>query len=77
MIRLNFDTALRYKHIFSLIIILSTLSMKQRSETYNHKHCDDLFVLKFYGPINPMGSCRARSVNLATRLLGRLCPLSG
>ena len=21
-----------------------------------------LFVLKFYGPVNPMGSCRARSV---------------
>ena len=35
-----------------------------------------LFVLRFYGPVNPMGSCRARSVYLATRLLGRLCPLS-
>ena len=21
-----------------------------------------LFVLRFYGPVNPMGSCRARSV---------------
>ena len=31
-----------------------------------------LFVLKFYGPVNPMGSCRARSVYLTTRLLGRL-----
>ena len=29
-----------------------------------------LFVLRFYGPVNPMGSCWAR-------LLGRLCPLSG
>ena len=36
-----------------------------------------LFVLRFYGPVNPMGSCRARSVYLTTRLLGRLCPLSG
>ena len=36
-----------------------------------------LFVLRFYGPVNPMGSCRARSVNLTTRLLGRLSPLSG
>ena len=36
-----------------------------------------LFVLRFYGPVNPMGSCRARSVYLATRLLGRLSPLSG
>ena len=36
----------------------------------------DLFVLRFYSPVNPMGSCRARSVYLATRLLGRLSPLS-
>ena len=38
---------------------------------------NDLFVLRFYGPVNPMGSCRARSVYLTTRLLGRLSPLSG
>ena len=37
-------------------------------------HC--LFVLRFYGPVNPMGSCRARSIYLTTRLLGRLSPLS-
>ena len=36
-----------------------------------------LFVLRFYGPVNQMGSCRARSVYLTTRLLGRLSPLSG
>ena len=36
-----------------------------------------LFVLRFYGPVNPMGSCRARSVYLTTRLLGRLSRLSG
>ena len=35
-----------------------------------------LFVLRFYGPVNPMGSCRARSVYLTTCLLGRLSPLS-
>ena len=35
------------------------------------------FVLRFYGPDHPMGSCRARSVYLTTRLLGRLSPLSG
>ena len=35
-----------------------------------------LFVLRFYSPVNPMGSCRARSVYLTTRLLGRLSPLS-
>ena len=36
-----------------------------------------LFVLSFYGPVNPIGSCRVRSVYLTTRLLGRLSPLSG
>ena len=35
------------------------------------------FVLRFYGPVNPMGSCRAWSVYLTTRLMGRLSPLSG
>ena len=29
-------------------------------------------MLRFYGPVNPMGSCQARSVYLTTRLLGRL-----
>ena len=37
----------------------------------------DLFVLRFYGPVNPMGSCWAQSVYLTTRLLDRLSPLSG
>ena len=36
-----------------------------------------LFVFRFYGPVNQMGSCRAWSVYLTTRLLGRLSPLSG
>ena len=40
-------------------------------------HREAKFVLRFYGPVNPMGSCRARSVYLTTRLLGRLSPLSG
>ena len=29
----------------------------------------NLFVLRFYSPVNPMVSCRARSVYLTTRLL--------
>ena len=33
-----------------------------------------LFVLRFYGPVNPLGSCQAQSVYLTTRLLGRLSP---
>ena len=40
-----------------------------------HQGC--LFVLRFYSPVNPMGSCRARSVYLTTHLLSRLSPLSG
>ena len=36
-----------------------------------------LFVLRFYGPVNAMGSCRARSVYLTTHLLGRFSPRSG
>ena len=36
-----------------------------------------VFVLRFYGLFNPMGSCWAQSVYLPTRLLGRLSPLSG
>ena len=35
-----------------------------------------VFVLLFYGTVNPMGSCQAQSVYLTT-LLSRLCPLSG
>ena len=31
-----------------------------------------LFVLRFYGPVNTIGSCRAQSVYLTTSLLGRL-----
>ena len=34
-----------------------------------------LFVLRFHGPVNPMGSCRVPSVYLTTLLLGRLSPL--
>ena len=36
---------------------------------------DDQFVLRFYGPVNPMGSCRMQSVYLTTRLVGRLSSL--
>ena len=34
-----------------------------------------VFVLRVYGPINQMGSCRVRSVYLTTLLLGRLSTL--
>ena len=35
-----------------------------------------MFVLRFYIPVNPMGSCQAWSIYLTTLLLGRLSPLS-
>ena len=35
-----------------------------------------VFVLRFYCPVNPMGSCQARSVYLTILSLGRLSPLS-
>ena len=35
-----------------------------------------IFVLRFYSPVNPMGSCRAWSVYLTTHLLGRLSRLT-
>ena len=35
-----------------------------------------LFVLRFYGPVNPIVSCRPCSVYLTTPQLGRLSPLS-
>ena len=37
------------------------------------KYC--LFVLRFYGPVNPLVSCRAQSVYPTTHSLGRLSPL--
>ena len=39
--------------------------------------CRVLFVLRFYGPVNPMRSCRVPSVYLTSLLLGRLSSLSG
>ena len=36
-----------------------------------------LFVLRLYGPVNPIMTCQAQSVYLTTLLLDRLSPLSG
>ena len=40
-------------------------------------HCKFLclFVLRFYGPVNPIGLCRAQSVCRTTLELGRLTPV--
>ena len=59
-----------------------SLCCEQKYEKYQNFYLKTqflvvLFVLRFYGSVNPMGSCQARSVYLTTRLLGRLSPLSG
>ena len=46
-------------------------------ESYILEICLDLFVLRFYGPVNPMGSCQAWSVYLTNLLMDRLSPLGG
>ena len=67
-----------YSILFWLEFCLKMLSGMTNSEDPDQTAPSDcLFVLRFYGPVNPMGSCRARSVYLTTRLLGRLSPLSG
>ena len=69
---LSFDRHIRNK---GQIVHVQLRTLKQIRKHNQLKFC--LFVLRFYGPVNPMGSCRARSVYLTTRLLGRLSPLSG
>ena len=49
-----------------------------KAKISNHNSKDFcLFVLRFYGPVNLMGSCWARSVYLSTHSQGRLNPPSG
>ena len=53
------------------------LSEIQSMSTLSANFRKILFVcFVVYGPVNPMGSCRSRSVDLTTLLLGRLSPLS-
>ena len=35
-----------------------------------------LYVLRIYGPVNPIGSCQAQSVYVTTLLLGKLSPVT-
>ena len=63
---------LNFLHCILLNNIQSTHAFSPSKNTF---FC--LFVLRFYSPVNPMGPCRAWSVYLTTRLLGRLSPLSG
>ena len=49
---------------------------KHENFDWSHSLRKRLFVLRFYGQVHPMGSCRAWSVYLTTLLLGRLRPSS-
>ena len=68
--------AVRWSLIW-IYTVSSGLSCVYSILQYPFIRCLFFFVLRFYGPVNPMGSCRVRSVYLTTRLLGRLSPLSG
>ena len=57
--------------------LLNKIFSLRKTVQFSSKIYVCLFVLRFYGPVNPVGSCRARSVYLTTRLLGRLSPPSG
>ena len=70
------DEILAAKYLKNLWVFVRFASLNYKS-VYKQVLNKFLSVLRFYGPVNPMGSCRARSVYLTTRLLGRLSPLSG
>ena len=53
------------------------ITRKKRITILLRYHMSDLFVLRFYAPVNPMGSCLTLSVYITTLLLGRLSRLSG
>ena len=68
-----YNRAIVYIHQNFLKVVVQVIIIDQSNQTI--RFCTKsrvLFVLTFYGPVNPMGSCRARSVYLTTRLLGRL-----
>ena len=46
-------------------------SVSSRSTLFADACLSSLFLLRFYGPVNPMGSCRARSVYLTTNVTGQ------
>ena len=54
--------------IIFLHLVVQVIVLMSDSSGPEVKFCTgvDLFVLRFYGPVNPMGSCRARSVYLTT-----------
>ena len=64
----------RYVAVSEVIIIQMAFATSNAATSNYSFVC---LVLWFYGPANPMGSCRSQSVNLIMLLLGKLSPLSG
>ena len=73
----KFDLGLWFPWPNILLRCLKTRDISNQLGTFEKTNKGCLFVFRFYGPVNPIGSCRARSIYLTTHLLGRLSPLSG
>ena len=54
--------------IFVLFVFVTYQARDFSTKAILYRHY--LFVLRFYGPVNPMGSCRAQSVYLNTNWAG-------
>ena len=65
-------------HVKSLLAYNFTWNVKLYfSEKIRFKISCELFVLRFYAAVNPLGSCQVWSVYLITLFLDELSPLSG
>ena len=63
--------------IFSTVILSLPLIQEEQLSVSGGKNVHNTVCVEVLRPSQPNGSCRARSVYLTTRLLGRLSPLSG
>ena len=70
-------TYIYYNILECHLLLLWLVHVNFSTPTKIYSYCSFVFVLRFYGPVNPMGSCWAWSVYQTTCLLGRLSPLSG
>ena len=67
----NFLVGPKYFWVKKIVKLIKITHLFKKTKKYN-----DFFVLRFYSPVNPMGSCPAWSVYLTTLLPGRLNPQS-
>ena len=65
----------KLKHCMAWYLTTETLYLQKKCQ-YSKYPKNVCFVLQFYCPVNPTGSCQAWSVYLTTLLLDRLSPLS-